>query len=133
LVRAVRILDFAGKNDGVFQGYGSIAEMAKAKPKWGPGFAEATLATGNAVVEYGGRYLKLLTFGDGTSSFGVPVAMGPRWLRSSGSGDKVFGMVRSVWRFVKSQNPVMFPPPPQPSVPTVTQDAILLSPVYLKS
>lgn len=113
----IRILDYAEKGDGIFKGFGSLAEMMKARPQWGEGFAKATLVTENPVLEYSGRYLRLLTFGDGTSSFGLPVAMGMKWLGGGGTGDKVFDMLRSVWRYVKTQNPVAFPPPQEPSVP----------------
>ena len=89
----------------------------KARPQWGPGFAKATLVKQNPVYAFSSRYLKFLKFGDGTSSFGIPVAMGMKWLRGMTPDDKASDMVRSLWRFIKLRKPATTPPPPAPTVP----------------
>ena len=113
----LRILDYVPKGgQGTFRGFTSFAEILKARPHWGPGFLKVTLAAQNPVFAYSSRYLKLLAFADGTSSFAIPVAIGVKWLRGAGPEEKVFDIIRSVWRFVKSANPALAPPPQPPSV-----------------
>jgi len=113
----VRILDYVQKGgEGVFRGFTSLAEMAKARPAWGD-LSQAVLLKQAKVFAFSSRYLRLLKFGDNTFSFGVPVAMGLRWLRGATTEEKVFNMARSVWRFVKFRNRSSAPPPQAPSVP----------------
>ena len=113
----VRLLDYVEEGDGVFKGFASLEEMMKARPGWGPGFAKATLIKENPVYAFSSRHLKFLTFADGTSSFGIPVAMGMKWLRGATPDDKASDMVRSLWRFIKLRKPATTPPPPAPTVP----------------
>jgi len=115
----VRILDYVeeAEGGGVFKGFGSMAEMMKARPGWGPGFAQASLITDIPIRAFSSRYLKLLKFADGSFGFGVPVAMGMKWLKGANPDAKIFDMTRSVWRFVKSRNSDMAPPPQEPTVP----------------
>jgi hypothetical protein len=113
----VRILDYVPKGgQGTFKGFASLAELLKARPHWGPGFAKATLIAENPVLAFSSRYLKLLSFADGTASLAIPVAMGMKWLRGAGPEEKIFEIIRSVWRYVKSGDPALAPPPQPPSV-----------------
>ena len=114
----LRLLDYVEEGGtGVFKGFSSLEEMMKARPGWGPGFTKVTLIKQNPVFAFSSRYLKLLKFADGSSSFGIPVAMGMKWAHGAAPDDKVSDMVRSVWRFIKARKPDLTPPPPAPSVP----------------
>jgi hypothetical protein len=116
---AVRILDYIPEGkEGVFQGYRSLEEMAKERTygNWAK-FDKVVLRADGPIYEFSTRYLKLLSFADGTFSVGVPVALGMKWLRGGATPeDKIFDMARSVWRFVKARHPNLAPPPQDPSV-----------------
>ena len=112
---SVRLLDYVDEAAESFRGFASIAEMVAARPQWGEGFAKAVLNSANPVVAFSSGYLRLLKFADGGYRFGLPAAMGVRWLGSSG-GDTMFGIARSAWRFLKSKHDDGAPIPPTPSV-----------------
>jgi len=112
----VKILDYVPQGEkGVFQGFRSIAEIREARTGW-PGFEQVVLSKAAPIYAFSSRYLRLLSFADGSFSIGVPVAMGVKWLRGATKEDKIFDMARSVWRFVKSRKSTLAPPPKQPSV-----------------
>jgi Putative peptidoglycan binding domain len=119
----VRILDYVEESDGVFKGFASMEEMLKARPQW-KGFETVTLNSSAPVHAFNSRYLKLLSFSDGSFSLAVPVAMGMQWLRGGSKEDKIFDMARSVWRFVRAQHPNVAPPPQEPSEPPEIPDSL---------
>jgi len=114
---SVRILDYVDQTADVFKGFSSIAEMAMARPQWGPGFVRAILRTDQPVVAFADNYLQLLDFGGGAYRFGLPVAMGLKWVRGESLDDRIFDIGRSAWRFIKSKLSDDAPTPPTPARP----------------
>jgi len=112
---SVRILDYVDQTAKAFKGFGSMAEMLAARPQWGGGFAKAVLRTDQPVVAFSSKYLQLLEFADGTYNFALPLAMGVKWLRGQSMDEKLFNIVRSIWRFLKSKLEDNAPLPPVPS------------------
>ncbi len=110
----VRLLDYVGKGEGVFKGFGSFAEMGAARPGWGSGFSKLTLNCDATVMRFSSQYLKLLRFADGTFSFGVPAAMGLQWMRGATREDRLFNIAQSAWRFFESRLEDNVPTPPTP-------------------
>ncbi|GLS22042.1 hypothetical protein GCM10007874_50590 [Labrys miyagiensis] len=138
----VRILDYVEESSEAFKGFSSIAEMAQARPEWGEGFANAILRTSQPVVAFSSRYLRLLEFGGGLYRFGLPIAMGLKWLKGETQDDKVFAIGRSAWRYLRSKwddesptPPLATNPPPVaaelhiPPVPQVNARALGVSPL----
>jgi hypothetical protein len=111
---ALRILDYVGESSEAFRGFGSLAEIGKARPWWGEGFSEAVLLTEDPVVAFTSKYLKVLKVADGTFQFAVPVAMGLQWLRGVTEDEQLFNIAQSSWRFLESRLGEKVPPPPAP-------------------
>jgi hypothetical protein len=127
---SVRILDYVDESSEAFSGFSSMAEMVRARPQWGPGFANAILRTNQPVVAFSSRYLQVLDFSGGLYRFGLPIAMGLRWLKGGTRDGKVFDIGRSAWRYLKSKRDTQAPTPPiptnpppaaNPSIPSVPQ------------
>ena len=120
----LKFLDFFDNAPG-FRGFNSIAEMAAARPFWGPNFAQnLRVIPGTYVFELSTRLLRLMPVADGFA-LASPIVLAAQWTEGNTAQQRVHNMMRSAWQFVSQAKQQSLVPPPLPSPKTLDRIEIL--------
>lgn len=111
----LRILDYVPEGSNGFRGFGSLAEMASARPAWGPGFLKAELVRESPVMAFHSSTVRLLEFIDGRYRWGLPLVVGLQWLVGHTTEERLAAIAQSAWRFLQQKLGDEVPTPPAPA------------------
>jgi hypothetical protein len=116
----LKFLDFAEDVPG-FRGFNSIAEMAAARPDWGPSFVKTLrVVPSSYVFELSNRLLRLMPVAD-TFIIAAPIVLAAQWTEGSTPQQRVHNMLRSAWQFVSQAKQQSLVSPPLPSPKTLAR------------